>query len=167
MKKLSIHEWSALSQIVSAVAVVLSLLYVGVEIRSNTEATRAATRQSVAESDFAYFGAAIPPELVVDGLSKMLARDSLDAREDAALSMWQSLNFRIFENAHYQFSVGLLEPEVWERYRSVINFHLNYNPAAQAMWSQSGWSFDESFRDEVEMIRTEPAINVAPGGSAP
>ena len=57
MRKLSLTEWSELSQVVSAIAVVASLIYVGYEIRRNTEASRAATRQSIAETDFEYVGA--------------------------------------------------------------------------------------------------------------
>ena len=63
MNKLKLSQISDLAQVVSAVAVVLSLIYVGQQIRVNTEATRAATRQSVTETDFEYISSVLDPIL--------------------------------------------------------------------------------------------------------
>ena len=42
MTRTRLQHWSEVAQIVSALAVVASLVYVGVEIHGNTEAARAA-----------------------------------------------------------------------------------------------------------------------------
>ena len=43
MARMKLQQWGEVSQIVSALAVVVSLIYVGSEIGENTEATRGAT----------------------------------------------------------------------------------------------------------------------------
>jgi hypothetical protein len=58
---LSLSQLSELSQVVSAIAVVLSLVYVGYQIRQNTQATRAVTGQSIAQTDSSYVGATLEP----------------------------------------------------------------------------------------------------------
>ena len=43
MAKLTLRDWASVAEITSAVAVVLSLVYVGFELRGNTKAVEAAT----------------------------------------------------------------------------------------------------------------------------
>ena len=43
MAKWTLNEWASLAEIISAAAVVLSLVYVGAELRGNTKAVEAAT----------------------------------------------------------------------------------------------------------------------------
>ena len=159
MKKLSLSQWSDLSQVVSAVAVVASLIYVGFEIRQNTEASRAATRQSIAETDFEYVGATLDALTLAEGEAKYEAGLDLSPTERFILRERQHLNFRIFENAHYQYRAGLLEAETWERYRWVISRQFAMNEATRRMWTRFGPSFDESFKAEVEAIRSEPFVD--------
>jgi len=158
MKKLTLGQWSDLAQVVSALAVVASLVYVGFEIRQNTEASRAATRQSIAETDFEYVGATLDPVMLVEAEAKYEAGLDLTATERFILRERQHLNFRIFENAYYQYRAGLLGEETWERYRWIISRQLELNDAATAMWERFGPSFDESFKAEVAAIRSVPFV---------
>ena len=158
MKKPSLSQLSDLSQIVSAVAVVASLVYVGSEIRQNTEATHAATRQAIAGTDFEYVGATLDPLLLAEAEAKLEAGAELTQTEQFILVERQHLNFRIFENAFYQYRVGLLEAETWQRYRWIISLQLATNGPAQKMWAKFGPSFDESFTREVRQIQEEPFV---------
>ena len=145
------------AQVVSALAVVVSLVYVGYEIRQNTDATRAATRQAVAETDLIYIGGLLDPALVASAEAKRRTGAALSDEEQLVLYTRQHLNFRIFENAHYQFEMGLLEPEVWDRRLEIASGQLRNNPYAAEMWEDLSWSFTGSFRSVVDSIsRTMP-----------
>ncbi len=157
--KLSLTEWSDIAQVVSAMAVVASLVYVGLGIHQNTEASRAATRQAIAETDFEYVGATIDPLTLAEAEAKYEAGLDLTPTERFILRERQHLNFRIFENAHYHYLAGLLEEETWERYRWIISRQLALNEAAQRMWVRFGASFDESFKAEVATIQSEPFVS--------
>ena len=54
MKKLKLTQFSELAQFISAFALVVSLIYVGVLIKQNTKATQASMRQSIANNDITY-----------------------------------------------------------------------------------------------------------------
>ncbi|MCP4727719.1 MAG: hypothetical protein GY863_21950 [bacterium] len=152
MKKITLSSMSELAQIVSAIAVVLSLVYVGQQIKANTEATRSATRQSIAETDFEFISTILDPLTLLEAETKLLAGLDLSPSEHLALVERQHLNFRVFENAYYQFSTGLLEPETWERFRRIIRFLLTEREPAQTMWVQKKHFFDESFKTEIKSI---------------
>jgi hypothetical protein len=64
----------------------------------------------------------------------------------------QHVNFRVFENAFYQFEQKLLETETWERYRFIIKDLLNNNEASKKMWINYANSFTDSFQNEVKHI---------------
>ena len=86
MQKLTLSQWSDLAQVVSAIAVVASLVYVGFEIHRNTEASRAATRQSIAETDFVYVAATLDPVRLVEALLTPWSRCGL-----GLLQPWSSV----------------------------------------------------------------------------
>jgi hypothetical protein len=154
MKKISLSRLSDFAQIVSAIAVVISLIYVGHQIRANTEATRAATRQSITETDFEYISSIFDPLTLLEAEAKVQAGSELTPLENFALIERQHLNFRIFENAYYQYSRGLLEPETWERYRRILRRIFSDREHVRVMWEQKKSIFEDSFREEVEAIRT-------------
>ena len=54
MKKNKLTLITEIAEIISAVAVVISLIYVGVQVNQNTKATQSAMRQSVADNDITY-----------------------------------------------------------------------------------------------------------------
>ena len=51
MNKIKLSIFSEISQVISAFAFVISLIYLGVQVNQNTKATQAAMRQSIADND--------------------------------------------------------------------------------------------------------------------
>lgn len=47
MKRLTLSEWASIAEIIGAIAVVLSLLYVGIQVQENTSEVRATNRQAL------------------------------------------------------------------------------------------------------------------------
>ena len=155
MRDSRLSKLSEVSQIVSAFAVVISLVYVGYEISQNTDATRAATRQAVAETDLGFLSGPLDPALLARAETKRRTGQELSDEEDLVLFERQHLNFRIFENAHYHFEVGLLEAEVWRRHVRIIESNLSGNPHAAIMWERNGSTFTESFQVVVDSVAAE------------
>ena len=156
MSSAKLRQWSDIAQVVSAVAVVISLIYVGLEIRNNTEATKAATRQAISQTDLEFIGASLDPQTLLVAQSKEQQGLELSAIEKLALITHQHVNFRIFENAFYQHRAGLLADERWETYEYMISLLLSTIPSADSMWTVYGSAFDKDFRDGVEQLRAQP-----------
>jgi len=51
MKNEKLQEWALVAEIVGAVAVVVSLIYVGVSVRQNTDAILVANHQAIVAMD--------------------------------------------------------------------------------------------------------------------
>jgi len=64
MTKLRLSEWASIAEVIGAIGVVLSLIYVGIQVRDNTAEIRATNRhQLIARAHTAVFVVASSPEL--------------------------------------------------------------------------------------------------------
>lgn len=152
MKNIKLSTLSEVSQIISALAVVVSLIYVGAQINQNTKATQAAMRQAIADNDITYLMTSLDNSVLALATHKYAYNLELSEFEKSQLFARQHVNFRVFENAFYQYQQGLLEPETWGRYRRIIKGLLTNDDAANRMWSRMNKSFTQSFQNEVSSI---------------
>ncbi len=110
-------NWAAIgavSDMLGAAAVVLSLIYVAAQVRHNTTAlSRAASADAIAgirNWNETLIGDPAMARIFSQGVEDMNALDE-DGRTRFIILM---LNFlKTFEDMHYQFSKGAMEPEVW------------------------------------------------------
>jgi hypothetical protein len=138
MRKLSLGDWSSVAEIIAAVAVVVSLFFVALEVRSNTRAVQAATLQSV-------IGIARQQVLLMasdgdlnritmagdDDLSKLIPEERLRY-------WWQDRSFWLgMQTIYRQWQLGVLPSEEWDVYNKVICANIGVR-GTRALWSQEG-----------------------------
>ena len=103
----------AIGEIVGATAVVISLIYVALQLRANSQETRIASQHEITEAFRNSISSVQDPQradLIVkamDGLEELSDSERLQL-----VSIAQSL-LRVWEEAHYQFSEGRLEESMW------------------------------------------------------
>ena len=86
MRQLTLSEWGNIAEVISAVAVVVSLLYVGYQVSENTSEVRAANRQQlVNRSHSASLLMATNKDLAAV-LAKATAGEAMDATERRQLA---------------------------------------------------------------------------------
>jgi hypothetical protein len=150
-------NWEAIrtiSEVVGALAVVLSLVYVGVQIRQNTRQVKVATHDGTTR-DFRQF----TRQMLASGLTQVFARGLED---HASLSEEQKLEFafmmydvfKAFENVHYHYLHGTLGEDAWAGWRRFIASYASA-PGAQHYWGVRKDIFTQDFQRFVEEL--EPA----------
>lgn len=111
---------------IAAIAVVASLIYVGVQLRQSTMVAKAAARQATSDAIVAYFARMVDPKLLEDAVSEMMRLDpSADLRQmDHAhfrqLNSHAQCYWRMQQNVFYQYHTGLLDEDEWRSHRSGI-----------------------------------------------
>ena len=115
-----LSNWAAIAEIASAVAVVISLIYVGFEINQNTTSVRASAFQSVSDSltDFTALIAAEPD------LARIYSQgrenpDSLTSGERMRFNFLMITLVRLMENAYIQKQSGILNEDHWAGFGAV------------------------------------------------
>ena len=146
---------SRASQLLSAGAVVVSLLFVGFEIRQNTAAQRAETRQGLAEASRQHIHmVASEPSLTEAYLQlfPMLGEErsyrDLTATDSARARLLMFGNLRNSENVYLQFREGVVS-------ESVLNTYGFANPRYQTtsfrhFWDRYSSLFDPNFVEVFE-----------------
>jgi hypothetical protein len=138
---------------VGAIAVVVSLIYLATEVRSNARATREASMRSTSDSFTRWVQqlSAHPElrELYYRGIHDF---DSLEGADLVGFSVVMLEMFRLSEEVYYQRLEGQLGPRLW-RGTEVGLRDLNAYPGIQAWWrSRSHW-FGEEFANHINQLQ--------------
>lgn len=141
-----------ISQIIGVIAVILSLIFIGIQIKQNTNATRAAVRQSVASNDIAYLNTSLNSEILANANAKLADGEELTTAEREQLIWQQFVNFMIFETIHYHYQEGYVDKELWDRYQIIITGLLSNNIYAQKSWLKYKNAYTLSFITEIQRI---------------
>lgn len=112
-KKLSLANWADIASILSAVAVVVSLVFVALQIRDNTAAV-----QSQNERDLVRSLQGLELNRVTDAeLAALLLRarngDTLSDLDRYRVESLVYLYLNTWEEALHDVTHGLMEPEIW------------------------------------------------------
>jgi hypothetical protein len=163
----SLQEIASLAEIAGAVAVVISLIYVGLQVRQNTAAIQSATAQAVHDNYAAwYINLSNDPalnDLVIKGLQNYSALDSTEkARFIDTFMAFSSYS----QNAFYQWKQGSLSPQLWLGWESLI-MNLVGTPGGKEFWRERGYTFGSEYRDYVAnvIMRKEPHPEARPLGA--
>ena len=139
-------------QWVSTFILLISALFVGLELRQSNAIAKATARQTLNNNDISYLKSFINQEQLSIADHKIKSGDSLTNYDRHQLVAAQHVNFRIFDNAYFQYRSGLLEKEEWQKYQSIIRTLFSENEFAREMWSLYGPNFSVSFQEEVRNI---------------
>jgi len=152
---MTLEQWSFIAQIISAIAVIASLIFVGFQLRRATSAIRATSSQAhwglytdlvrsiIDNADFARTWST--------GLSDPKA---LPEEEWVRFVAYASALFRMYESSRVQWLNGRLDEEHWHTIeRQAADFgHL---PGLQRAWDLRGHWFSPEFRAWFDGLRPE------------
>jgi len=152
MAKFGLSDWSSVAEIAAAVGVILSLIFVGLELRNNTDATEAATRAAINQNDVSFLSLSIDSSVLAVAMVKAEQGEELSALEESQLVRQEFVNFVSFEHSLYQYRKGLLEEQEWLRHRRIVEDQINNWPYARIMWEQSRGAFTLEFQQLVDNL---------------
>ena len=153
MVRRSLQDWASISEMVGALAIVITLIYVAYELRENTRAMQVTSRQALSNQDLTYFQTGLDSAVIARAMSKYRNGEDLTDLEIAQLEERQHLNFRVFEHAFSLRRSDALDSLEWKRYENVIRLKICGNRFAQSMWSRGKKGFDNEFMGYVETQR--------------
>jgi hypothetical protein len=141
-----------LTEILGALAVVISLIFVGVQINENTRATKSAMASAMVDTSSAWYVELGNSEEASSVLFFFLTDpDSLtDAQRFQATMNLHGL-FLVFQNSFYLVEEGTLETEVLHSLTQVVD-GVKEQPGLLLYWKQRRYTFSEQFQNYVDSI---------------
>ena len=156
---MTLQELGSLGELLASIRVLVSLVFVGVQLRHNALATKASKRQSIFDATLSFHTIQIDPSVLAQAQFKLRSGQEISDFELDQVTRLQHMNLREFENRYYQHKQGMIDEEMWFRSRSIIWAIFNLAGSDQAahriaeMWSAIRPSFPRDFIVEVENIR--------------
>lgn len=148
---MTIQDWGAVGEIVGAIAVIITLVYLATQIRQNTRQIRNEGHASVSNS----YNKILGQLLADDTLFRVVVRGCQDWGN---LTAFEQSRFHIFFHQHlnhYRMANQLHEKGAMDDdvFRSVENLHIKVlaNPGARVWWGMVGISLvEEGLRKRIE-----------------
>lgn len=145
--KTKLEYCALIAEIAGAIAVVMSVIYLGVQVRANTKVLRSQAQfnaLSLAQRPF---------EMVIDneGLSKVLnvcfaTPEKLSPEEWIRCSYFMSMQFHAWEYLYYQNRDEWIPKELSVGADESFKQFIETKPGYGRFWSEWQNAFDESFR---------------------
>ena len=111
---MTLQDASNLAQVVGVLAVMASLIFVGIEVRQNSAITRAQVHQQLSDTFTAYLETlADHADIVATGTDSKAGLSRMTDAELLRFSFLMAGLFKIWENAFYQYKSGFLDERAW------------------------------------------------------
>jgi hypothetical protein len=138
------------SQILAAVGIICSLIYVGLQVRGSMKAVRAATEQACQENLAGiYVSLQNNPSALGNFIKGVVDYGELTPAEKAQLVCSVMAIMVYNQNAFDQWRVGHLRADLWAGWESLM-MNIVHTPGGAAIWRERGYAFTKDFQDEVK-----------------
>ena len=154
---MKLEKWALIAEIIGAIAVVISLLYVGAGVRQNTEAILSSNHQNLVAMDMNKNGWFRDPqfaELYEAGLQNF---DALSAAERLQFTTFVADQLNVWEYAFISHEKGLMDDNIWAGYDRFYSSQLVL-PSYRAFWqlSKDGWTREFSRHADAVLAEALP-----------
>ncbi len=154
MKKYALTEWAAIAEILGAVAVVISLMFVAYSINRNTNTLYASSENFVYQlQDDEWSDLAGDPHLA-EILSKVRSEKVLSDSEEIQWSAHMMRMLNRWELVYYRYKEDQMTAQQWEDWDRSFSFVFLAEFPAQR-WPDWRYGYGEEFVDHIDVLLSE------------
>jgi len=153
---LTLSDWAAIAEILGAFAIVVSLVFVGVQVRDNTKATHAATFQEHMGYEIEFVTrVGSDPELAALWESTQREFDKLDGKQKIQGKYLFLGAMRLWEGYYLQWRAGALSDDGWRAREPLVRSFASLPMPAFGGASPNDEIFSGAFLDYIRQVRKE------------
>jgi hypothetical protein len=163
MKAFDWTKWSAIAEIISAIAILATLLYLAAQTNQNTQAILADSQQGLLELEMETLNIRVAdPEI-----SLLFEKPNPTSLELSKLYGWMSLLVRGRESMYRRYRLGAIDRDSYERAEFVLVYLLKGTERANNYWVNSELAFSSDFVERInsQLEDFDPAVPVYPQGT--
>jgi hypothetical protein len=153
------------TQIVAGIAVVLSIIYLALQLKQNTRAVRLNTLHGISEAFRAQYALVGASEAVASVYMKGLSQpDELNQAERVQFYALMHNQVRSYENAFYQHTEGALDERYWAGMLGQM-VNTSSQPGFVQYWNDRRSWYSDAFQHHMEQVVIPDAVDFELGGS--
>jgi hypothetical protein len=141
----------AIAEIVGAIAVVITLLYLARQVQQNTKTERIGTAQQILSTGARMNAVHAQNSELLEVLTKIRADEELTPREHARYGAFLASIFSQHWQVHYQFHQGSLDDEIFRAYerrmQAMLTPTINLN-----WWNTNKFRYGTAYQQYVDKL---------------
>jgi len=153
---MTLSALSQIAEIIAAVGVIISLVFVGLQVRANTRATRSAAAHDAMSGTREFY-------MMLGGNEQasrvwhraLIAPETISPEERLQFVYAIHSAFLAFQTSYSMTEEGTLDPEIRDSITSVV-FAVKDLPGFQRFWSERRDFFKAGFREYVDDLMKRP-----------
>ena len=145
---MTLENWAYLAEIIGAVAVVASLVYVGIQIRDSNRVNQANARHQISEF---VLQVSMFQAQHADRLAQIQQKSEL-GEGDRLFRWWNHMLFMLHAETYYHhYELGLMQAGHWKGYVRYVEGYAT-SPGFVEFWSDVGPAFSRDFANWMTEI---------------
>ena len=160
-RNFNIDKAASLAEIISAIALIISLLYVASEVKQNTKATKSTTYQAIHDAEDQYWSSLSGnKELSIiwnKGLKNGMSSLNTDEQTQFTISIRRLIY--MFQNVHYQKRKDAVDDELWDAWVASLDEFLS-EPGFQDVVQITKPHLSSYFNNLIESRLDEKKIKI-------
>jgi hypothetical protein len=149
-------KWSAIAEICSSIAILLTLFYLAIQTSQisrqtelNTAALLSGARQNALNTEIQMLYAEMDHAEIWLG-PRLPSRDGYSDDVLLGILIDNIAFFRVRENSWLQYQAGVLDEQLWHGYLQVLIQGLQDEPLVRECWDLTSGNFEASFVEAVD-----------------
>jgi hypothetical protein len=142
---MTLESWAYIAEIVGAIAVVASLLYVGIQIRDSNRVNQANARHNISEFvlQISMFNAAHADR--ISTVQQRLSEGGELTAAERTFQWWSHMNMMLHaETFYHHYELGLMPEGHWKGYARFVESY-SMAPGLAEFWGEVGPAFSRNF----------------------
>ena len=149
---MTLEHYYYIGELIAAGALVISLIYVGLQVKLSAKATQAGAAHAYVDTMNGYVGLINSSPNLADVMHRgATGLDNLEGGEVIQFSAFHDQSFITFEAFYFDWKQGLLLSELWDTYKHAI-VSLLMQRGQQEWWEFRHDWFDKEFQNYVENL---------------
>ena len=159
LMKLKLSDWASIAEVVGALAIVVSLIYVGIQVNESSRAVRsAAANDANVSMQSWYLEIGSNQQTSKLWLEAMLSEEPLPRDEEFQFLMMTHSAFLAFQNSYFLAEEGTIDEELREAI-TVAVIGVKDLPGMKRYWRQRRGYLHSGFAEYVDELMTRDPID--------
>ena len=145
----------AVGEVVGALAVLVTLAYLALQMRQNTKAMNLQTAQAVFHQSYEFLSSLAEQDRATTWLKLNRAERFEDNNEWVIAQTLARCLLTIYDNNYYHYLHGSLDGEIHKMYQQRLRQQFSRNKGLREFWESNCQLFTESFQTHVKQTLME------------
>ena len=147
-----------IGELIAAVAVIISLIFVGIEIQQNNSIQRQQATRNLSRDWSDAISSYQDPNLACLFIRLGNDRANITAQEATQIeaALWRI--YKVYEQLHYQYEQGMVDESVWNGFRRLMLTEASFEPF-RVWWGGYQATFSPRFRNFLSTMMAETPID--------